>query len=178
MRPEYAAKSFGSPDVPHGTDSVLYKAAKVLKHEHKQAISLPMFTAEEITALKTSKEASLAISEVTVDAIGTGTFEIKEGDVVHASYTKQACQQEIDELMKVYLVDDMMQSREEKAEVREGDKTWKFATEADAFTAVLNKNKTVIAASLIDKAIDDCCIVPALSDEWKAQFVMTEVPQM
>lgn len=180
MRPEYDKLSFSSPDVPHGTDAVYYKAAKILRHEHKQAISLPTFTAEEIASMKSDKESNLTVSEVMDGENGTGVFEVKEGETVHVSYSKDMFSQEIGELMKIYLVSDpmLLGSSEQKAEVREGDKNWKFADEDAAFQSILAEKKTAIASSLIDKAIDECLIVPTLSDEWKAQFTLTEVPEM
>lgn len=55
MRSE-AEKSFADNDCPHGTESVVYKSAKILKSSQKKDISLPVFTDEEIQSIVNDKK--------------------------------------------------------------------------------------------------------------------------
>ncbi|MFA5071312.1 MAG: hypothetical protein WC511_02965 [Candidatus Pacearchaeota archaeon] len=194
MRPEYSALSFSSADVPHGTDSVYYKAAKILIQEHQQNIPLPVFTAEEIADKKTAKVAALSLF-VVLDGEGnpTGKTELKLGSEVVASYTQAQFTSEIKELRRIYLVDGMPGMQQEvKAPVdaqgnivpefdnfgQEIVRNWKFADDAAAYASILEGQKVTTASFLVDKAIEQCLEVPTLSAEFKALFTLAEVPEM
>lgn len=195
MRPEYDKLSFGSADVPHGTDSVYYKAAKILVTECRQNIPLPMFTAEEIADKKTAKVAALSLF-VVLDGEGnpTGVTELKLGSEVLAEFTQAQFTSEIKELRRIYLVDGAMlgMQQEVKAPVdaqgnivpefdnfgQEIVRNWKFADDAAAYASILDGQKVTMASFLVDKAIEQCLEVPTLSAEFKALFTLTEVPAM
>lgn len=59
MRPE-TGKTFSDADVPSGTDSVYYIAAKVLKHSHGKSIDIPELTQGEIDTLVTTQEGNIS----------------------------------------------------------------------------------------------------------------------
>ena len=64
MRPEATDKTFGSSDVPHGTDSVIYKAARHLNENHGANISIPAFTEEQVKARIEIQKAKLSFLEI------------------------------------------------------------------------------------------------------------------
>lgn len=85
MRPENPTKTFSSGDVSEGTESVVYKAAKLLSNRDKVlSIKLPIFTSTEISTKITSKKNNLTavtpgeiIYDSTNDLIGTiSTYDI------------------------------------------------------------------------------------------------------
>ena len=61
LRPEYSEKTFSSADVPKGTESVIYKAAKFLTHSQNKTLTvgLPTFTDDDITTKITTRKAAL-----------------------------------------------------------------------------------------------------------------------
>jgi len=162
MRPEYSALSFSSPDVPHGTDSVYYKAAKVLLG-NGEAISLPQFTQEEKQALIEAKLPSLS-----VQALLDG-----EGNPVN--------------LMFLDMTNKVMEPTEAEVDVEFAKKTSsmpmmletpKYATRELAKDALIAERKLSLATSLVEQAIEQCLVVPTLSDAFKAQFEVVETPEI
>lgn len=184
QRPEAPTKTFGSDDCPHGTDSVMYKAAKVLKQNNPALnIMLPTFKPEEITAKIAAKKAELVVSQVMKDEEPTQEFEIKLGSDVlcKVDLGSKESLDKIDELMGKEPVRSMLKSGEEQKQKVSmmGMPGQTFcATEQEAKDKILDEKKDIVAKSIVEKRIEECLDVPTLSDEFKAQFTTFEAPAM
>lgn len=80
LRPEHNTKTFGSADVAKGTESVIYKASKLLVHSQNKSLTvgLPSFSADDVATKVTTKKAALTavtpgevVYDGTSDEIGT-----------------------------------------------------------------------------------------------------------
>lgn len=186
QRPDAPTKTFGSEDVPHGTDSVMYKAAKILVREHKANLSLPTFKPEEIKAKIAAKKSVLTVTQLTENEELTQKFEIKDGNTsigVFDLSTKDMLDK-IDELMGKYPVRSQLKPGEEQKQKTSmpgmlhgmpGSQTY-CATEQAAKDKILDEKKDLIAKYIVEKRIAECLDVPELSAEFKAQFTSFEAP--
>ena len=164
MRPEYSAKSFASNDVPHGTDSVYYKAAMVLNQNHAANIGLPQFTAQQKADLVTAKLALVSVIDM--------AEKDEDGHLVHDPMTT-------DMTLKVPAAD----AKEIEAEMAKdvmsdmpGIMVVTHLTEQQARTKLEDAKKLDLAKHLVDRDIDQCLIVPAIPDSFKALFTEIEIP--
>lgn len=177
QRPEAPEKTFSSQDVPHGTDSVIYKAAKILLQNHPGLpITLPFFKPEEIQAMIEAKKSEITVSQVLKDEQPTSEYEIKHGDKVFVKIDLSTPDMldKIDELMGKEPVRSKLQPGEEQKQkasdpMLSGATTF-CSTEQEAKEKILAEYKHNVAKSIVEKRIEECLDVPQLSDEFKAQF--------
>ena len=70
MRSDTSAFTFSASDVPHGTDSCIYKSAKTLRELGVSLeVALPMFSESEIEAMESSHVSAISMV-VLFDAAG------------------------------------------------------------------------------------------------------------
>jgi len=191
MRPDAPAKTFGSADVPHGTQSVLYKAIKVHNSNGGNA-PLPQFTKEELAAHQAAFLATVTV------------LPLKDGEGNDIDY--QMTQPKANEIMEIdeeavkkefysnYPLSTVPEFDAEgkpvvaelKPRMSEGfntmmpgmAQTQKYADLAACKVALTATAKDECAKRMLDHAVDQCLIVPELSQEFMEQFEMVEVPQM
>lgn len=189
MRPDAPVKTFGSPDVPHGTQSVYYKAIKVY-NSNGGNIPLPTFTKEELAS---HKAAFLATVEVL-------PLKDSEGNLINRSFTSQTPNQilEIDEetvkkefysnyplpTVPEFDAEGKPVAQELKPRMKEGfgmmlgmpgAQTQKYADLAACKVALTEKAKDECAQRLLDHAVEQCLIVPELTQEFMDQFDAIQV---
>lgn len=181
MRPDAPTKLFSSEDVPHGTDSCIVKALKVARSNGHNVPAPPTFNEEEISALIANQESLITVLERDItDGEGniTGQNEITDEFLqmfkptaaeIEAEYydiTTNEMGEEVKTPKKATSNDPMMMH---------GDAADLYADLAAAEVALTARLKSELAKRYIDKAIDECLLVPALSEEFKAQFELIEV---
>lgn len=174
MRPN-APATFGDADVPHGTDSCIVKALKVARSNGHNVPAPPTFSEEEISALIANQESLITVLERDVkDNEGKviGQNEITDeflqmfkptADEIEAEYydiTTNEAGEEVKTPKKAVSNDPMMF----------GAPSDLYANIAAAEVALTARLKNELAKRYIDMAIDECLIVPELSEEFKAQF--------
>ena len=187
MRPD-APNMFSSPDVPHGTDSCIVKALKVAASNGIQVPTPPAFTKEELAAHKAA-----FLATVTVLPLFDG-----EGNKIDRMFSAQK-QNEIleidDETVKKEFYSNYplptvpsfdAEGKPVVAELKPrmkasgmmpmmGKEEQMYADLAACKLALTAKAKEECAQRLLDHAVNECLIVPELSDEFKAQFELIEV---
>jgi len=179
MRPN-APATFGSPDVPHGTDSCIVKALKVARSNGHKVPMPPTFSEDEVSALVAEQESLITILE---RDITDGEGKVIGQNEITDEYLQMFKPTEAEIEAEYYDI-----STNEKGKVT---KTPKKATSNDpmmmhnevdlyadlaaAEVALTARLKNELAKRYIDKAIDECLLVPELSEEFKAQFELIEV---
>ena len=192
MRPEYSAKSFSSNDVPHGTDSVYYKAAMVLNQNHAANIGLPQFTADQIVSMNAAKQALITVVDFTeVDEDGN---LVNDRMTVDMSLKVEAASTEELQIELNLMVSDPMSMNQQvpkyafartKSEGMMGQQVPLSAEEladaqepfvAQAKAVVETAKKADLAKHLVQRDIDQCLVVPTITAEFKALFTEIEIP--
>jgi hypothetical protein len=205
QRPDAPKASFGSQDVPHGTHSVIYKAAKHLITEHQAAIALPVFTKEQIAervALQASKLSFIDLEHEHIDQSIPSHLQVKltPPDAKQIKAKLDELNGYTDEQVASYI---MQHSKPETT--KDGVVTPAVTvTEADAIKALGKPSFAMMpgmpapAANTLASAeaalkeeivqttakyqvayiIDQCLEVPELSDEFIALFTKTETPAL
>lgn len=180
MRPESPDKMFSSEDVPHGTDSCIVKALKVARSNGHNVPAPPSFSEDEVNALIAEQEAKITVLERDItDGEGkvTGQNEITDEFLqmfkpttaeIEAEYYDISTNEmgEVTKTPKKATSNDPMMF---------GDAADLYANLAAAEVALTARLKNELAKRYIDKAIDECLLVPELSEEFKAQFELIEV---
>jgi hypothetical protein len=183
MRPDAPEKLFSSEDVPHGTDSCIVKALKVARSNGHNLPAPPTFSEEEISALVAEQEAKITVLERDItDGEGKviGQNEITDeylqmfkptSDEIEAEYYDISTSEmgEVTKTPKKATSNDPMMMHN-AADL--------YADLAAAEVALTARLKNELAKRYIDKAIDECLLVPELSDEFKDQFELIEVEDM
>jgi len=197
--------TFASSDVPHGTDSCIYKAAKILRSQG-EAISLPTFTQEEIDAQVADKKALVSMlplldedgEVIRYDNIGNLEFiepsdeEVKKEFYSNYPLNGRMIEKEIELLDEdgEQVLDDegnvtmVMTMEHEELKPRTVSKAnemgmveeaQKYVDEAAAKAALIDDQKQNLAEASVGNAIDNCLVVPILSDDFKNQFEVENV---
>lgn len=175
QRPEAQAKTFSSADVTHGTDSCIVKACKVANSNGLSWPMPPAFTPEEVEAFVAAKKAEIEILPL-LDGEGNPiSYGMHNENVTEL----QILEPNAEAIEAEYYEDP-------KAEVKVPKKASSFEpmmheasdlyADLDAAKAgLIDKQKQERAEALISKAISECLIVPELSEEFKAQFTLTDI---
>lgn len=171
QRTEAPVKTFASSDVPSGTDSVIYKAAKALKaHGAALTVPVPEFTKEEKETLVADKKASLSVAE-RIDGAGNKVLVTDLSENQFFAPTEA----EIDDkyLAPIAAPGEDRQPKKSTDIMKVGQDL--FASREEARQSLIDEKAQQIAEREIDRAIGECLIVPELSEEFKAQFTTIEL---
>jgi hypothetical protein len=179
MRPDSPVKTFGSEDVPHGTQSVLYRAIQVHNSNGgTPRIGLPSFTEEELNVHKELFAETVEVlplfdeegNEISYETLEPNQIlEIDEITVKKEFYSNFSEEVPAEELTpRTVRAEDPMMGQEVQAYVD-------LAACKEALTATAISE---CAQRLLDRAVEECLIVPELSEEFKAQFELIEVEEI
>ena len=179
MRPD-APATFGDADVPHGTDSCIVKALKVARSNGHNVPAPPQFTEEEVSALIAKQESLITVIERDiVDGQGNVIGQNEITDEYLQMFKPTAAEIEAEyydistnEMGEVTKTPKKAVSNDPMMFVNDADL---YADLAAAEVALTARLKNELAKRYIDKAIDECLLVPELSEEFKAQFELIEV---
>ena len=179
MRPD-APNMFSSPDVPHGTDSCIVKALKVARSNGHNVPAPPQFTEDEVSVLIAEQEAKITVIERDI--------KDQEGKVIGQNEITDEYLQMFKPTVAEIEAEYYDISTNEMGEVTKTPKKavsndpMMFGNDADLYSdlaaaevALTARLKNELAKRYIDKAIDECLLVPELSEEFKAQFELIEV---
>lgn len=149
MRPEHPTKSYSSSDVPHGTNSVIYRAAcELISMGAQLQVPLPVFTQEEIDQLVEQEMENIQV------------------------YKREELDSLIQQNPAILDTNFVLEPTEE--EMAAFHYLPMLLSEEDRKAAVINEKKRELAKMIVQKKIQDCLLVPNLSEEFKAQFQLTE----
>lgn len=167
QRPEAPVKTFSSTDVPHGTNSVIVKACKVARLNGHTFPAAPEFTPEEKAALVSTKKALITVLPL-ADEDGNPIIPSTELELSEASDKEVRAEFYVDpsaDPLVPKTVEDPIRMK----------KTQKYVDLAAAKAFLEDKAKQERAEYLVSRDIDECLVVPPLSDDFKAQFTLTEI---
>jgi hypothetical protein len=182
MRPN-APATFGSPDVPHGTDSCIVKALKVARSNGHNVPAPPTFSEEEVSALIANQESLITVLERDI--------KDQEGKVIGQNeitdeYLQMFKPSEAEIEAEYYDISTNENGEEVKTPKKaNSNDPMEFGAPADLYAnlaaaevALTARLKNELAKRYIDMAIDECLLVPELSEEFKAQFelISTDEP--
>jgi hypothetical protein len=182
MRPDAPAKTFSSADVPHGTQSVIYKAIKVHNGNNPQnRVALPQFTEEALAAHKADFLATvevLPLKDEEGNPIEYRFEDIAENQVMEP--TDAEVEEEYYEPLALDAAPDAERQPKmvDSFDMMEMGKVQKYADLDACKVALTEKAKDECAQRLLDKAVDECLIVPELSQEFIDSFEKIEVPEV
>ena len=145
LRPEHSTKTFGSADVPKGTESVIYKAAKLLVHSQNKSLTvgLPSFSSDDLASKVTTKKAALtavAPGEVIYDSTNDMTGTISTYDET------------------LDILDQTKVLKPTTAEIQAKIDSVRGFTDEEAELYTNNENYTLLCANLTSKASGTCTI--------------------
>jgi len=185
QRPEAQAKTFSSADVPHGTDSCIVKACKVANSNGLSWPMPPEFTAEEKAAFIASVKAEIQHSAVMVgegeEQVATNKVIVGErdemGNGVEIDFDAIETKDKLDTLMGLSPVSSKLKEGEAQTQLSNDPMHLESYLDLEAAKAkLIDDEKQRQAEEAIAYRIDQCLIVPELSEEFKAQFTLTDIP--
>lgn len=196
MRPD-APNTFGSQDVPHGTDSCIYKAAKVLASNGAN-IDLPKFTDEEVQAMVEAQKANVVMlplknedgEVIRYDILPSDMHFVEPNDeeVKKEYYSNYPLRQKFSTKIEKQEVDgkmvDVTVQVESVLEVRQsepdefGKTEDKYANLDACKEAIIENKKQVLAESKVNHRIEQCLDVPVLDDDFKSRFEIKDVVEI
>lgn len=177
MRSDAPEKTFSSSDVPHGTQSVVYKAIKVY-NSNGGNVPLPTFSEDEIAAHKAAFLATvevLPLADSEGNAIDYLNIGVAENQVLEPTEAEVEAEYyaPVDEANPEAVRTPKMVSN--FSIDLHGESTPLYADLAACKSAMIEARKDACAQRLLDKAVEECLIVPELSEDFMAQFELIEV---
>lgn len=190
MRPD-APNMFSSADVPHGTDSCIVKALKVLASNGHNVPAVPTFTEAEkkahfdaflatVEVLPLKDEEGNLINRQFAAIAPNQIVEIDEEAVKKEFYSNYPLPTvpELDAEGKPVVAELKPRMKQSMFPMMPGKEEQMYADLAACKLSLTAKAKEECAKRLLDHAVAECLIVPELSDEFKAQFEQIQVESL
>ncbi len=180
QRPDAPEKTFASVDVPHGTDSCYVKACKVARSNGFDWPMAPEFSAEEKAALIASVKAEITHSVVmeTVGEEQVPTNKVSIGEVI-IDFDAIETKDKLDALMGLSPVSSQLKEGESQVQLSNDPMHFESYLDLESAKAkLIDDEKQRQAEEAIAYRLDQCLIVPTLSDEFKAQFVLNNIEDL
>lgn len=180
QRPDAPSKTFSSVDVPHGTDSCYVKACKVAQSNGFNWPMPPEFSAEEKAALIASVKAEIQHSTVmeTIDEEQVPTNKVLVGEEFVIDFDAVEIKDKLDTLMGLSPISSQLKPGETQTQLPSDHMMQSFLDLEAAKAKLIDDEKQRQAEEAIKYRLDQCLIVPTLSEEFKAQFVLNNVEDL
>lgn len=179
MRPD-APNTFGSNDVPHGTDSCIVKAIKVYNSNgNTPRIPVPSFTEEEVAEMIETQKANivmLPLLDEEGEAIDYTFVDVKEDEILEP--TEDEVGKEFYEVFPAEMGKELVAKKVTIFDPMMNSEVQKYVDLAAAKEALIEAKKQESAERIITRKIDECILVPELDEDFKAQFELIEVAEI